>query len=68
MMKLKFLDWFILQILKATLSHLKFNIIYKILNCDYYDWLEGTASGINAYHGQYMTQYSWAEITNASLN
>lgn len=36
--------------------------------CDYYDWLEGTASGINAYHGQYMAQYSWAEITNASLN
>lgn len=36
--------------------------------CDYYDWLEGTASGINAYQGQYMAQYSWAEITNASLN
>lgn len=37
-------------------------------SCDYYDWLEGTASGINAYHGQYMAQYSWGEITNASLN
>ena len=36
--------------------------------CDYYDWLEGTASGINAYHGQYMAQYSWGEMTNASLN
>ena len=36
--------------------------------CDYYDWLEGTASGINAYHGQYMAQYSWGEITNASLD
>ncbi|MGN0495631.1 MAG: response regulator [Lachnospiraceae bacterium] len=35
--------------------------------CDYYDWLEGTAGGINAYHGQYMAQYSWGEITNASL-
>ena len=29
--------------------------------------LERTASGINAYHGQYMAQYSWGEMTNASL-
>lgn len=36
--------------------------------CDYYDWLEGTAGGINAYRGQYMAQYSWGEITNASLD
>lgn len=37
-------------------------------SCDYYDWLEGTVGGINAYQGQYMAQYSWGEITNASLN
>lgn len=30
--------------------------------------LERTASGINAYHGQYMAQYSWGEMMNASLN
>ena len=36
-------------------------------SCDYYDWIEGKPSGINAYQGQYMTQYSWGEITNASL-
>ena len=35
--------------------------------CDYYDWIEGKPSGINAYQGQYMMQYSWGEITNASL-
>ena len=35
--------------------------------CDYYDWLDGKAGGINAYHGEYITQYSWGEITNASL-
>lgn len=37
-------------------------------SCDYYDWLAGMADGINAYHGQYMAQYSWGEITNAGLN
>lgn len=36
-------------------------------SCDYYDWIEGKPSGINAYQGQYMTQYSWGEMTNASL-
>ena len=36
-------------------------------SCDYYDWIEGKPSGINAYQGQYMMQYSWGEITNASL-
>lgn len=36
-------------------------------DCDYYDWLEGKAKGINAYHGEYMAQYSWGEMTNALL-
>ena len=35
--------------------------------CDYYDYLKGLPSGINAWHGEYMTQYSWAEETGASL-
>lgn len=38
------------------------------VSCDYYEWIEGTAQGINAYRGQYMAQYSWGEITNASLS
>lgn len=33
------------------------------IDCDYYQWLEGTAVGINAYHGEYMMQYSWGEMT-----
>ncbi|MBQ9661627.1 MAG: response regulator [Oscillospiraceae bacterium] len=35
--------------------------------CDYYDWLEGLPEGLNAYHGEYMRQYSWAESTRLSL-
>ena len=37
------------------------------VDCDYYQWLDGTVSGINAYHGEFMSQYSWAEFVNASM-
>lgn len=37
------------------------------VDCDYYDFLRHIPSAVNAYHGEYMTQYSWAEITTASL-
>lgn len=35
--------------------------------CDYFDWLSGRASGINAYHGAYMEQYPWAEKTRMAI-
>ncbi|MGN1415257.1 MAG: response regulator [Oscillospiraceae bacterium] len=37
------------------------------VDCDYFDWLCGRASGINAYRGEYMTQYSWGELTHGVL-
>ena len=37
------------------------------IDCDYYDWIAGKAYAINAYRGEYMAQYSWAEITHGSL-
>lgn len=36
------------------------------ITCDYYEWLAGNAAGINAYTGEYMAQYSWAERTLGS--
>ncbi len=33
------------------------------LNCDYYDFLRQKTDAVNAYMGEYMTQYSWAEMT-----
>ncbi len=37
------------------------------IKCDFYDWLAGIPSGINAYHGEYMQQYGWAESTRINL-
>lgn len=42
-------------------------VIPDKLECDYYDWLAGKASGINAYRGEYMMQYSWSEVTHGAL-
>ncbi|MBO6146815.1 MAG: response regulator [Lachnospiraceae bacterium] len=36
--------------------------------CDYYEYLTGNPAVINAFRGEYMTQYSWAEDTLASLS
>lgn len=37
------------------------------IECDYYDFLIGKPSAVNSYHGEYMRQYSWAEMTTANL-
>jgi len=37
------------------------------ISCDYYDWKKGLPNGLNAYNGEYMSQYSWAENTHALL-
>ncbi|MEG0050346.1 MAG: response regulator [Clostridia bacterium] len=31
--------------------------------CDYYNWMQGDIEAINAYRGEYMSQYSWGELT-----
>ena len=37
------------------------------VDCDYYDYLNGKLSLERIYHGEYMAQYSFAEVTNAEL-
>ena len=37
------------------------------VDCDYYDYLNGRVALEKLYHGEYMAQYSFAEITNAEL-
>ena len=35
--------------------------------CDYYRMLRGDGDAVNAYRGEYMSQYSWAELTAGKL-
>lgn len=37
------------------------------VSCDYYRFLNGDVSQINAFLGEYMTNYDWAEFTLAGL-
>lgn len=37
------------------------------VECDYFDWNLGKAYAINAYRGEYMSQYSWSEFTHGLL-
>lgn len=39
----------------------------KAFTCDLYEYDKGEVSAINAFHGEYMLQYSWAEDTLATL-
>ena len=39
-----------------------------MLDCDYYRMLAGDAEAAKAFHGEYMSQYSWAELTEARLH
>lgn len=37
------------------------------IDCDYYQMLSGSPDALNAFQGNYMTQYSWAEMTLGKL-
>ena len=39
----------------------------ELVDCDYYEFLKGNLSAVNSYQGEYMLQYSWAEMTTAAL-
>lgn len=36
--------------------------------CDYYQFLENAFTSINTYTGEYMSEYSWAEMTTGMLS
>lgn len=38
------------------------------VDCDYYRFLKGDIDAVNTFHGEYMSNYSWAELTTAFLN
>ena len=38
------------------------------IDCDYYRMLRGDLDAVNAFQGEYMEQYSWAEPTKGRLH
>lgn len=40
----------------------------ELLDCDFYRMLEGDMEALNSFHGEYMSRYSWAEMTTALLS
>ena len=39
-----------------------------LIDCDYYRMLEGDMTAVNAFHGEYMADYSWAELTAGRMH
>lgn len=42
-------------------------VVPKLIDCDYYRWIDGEPQAINEFNGEYMSQYSWAETTLAGI-
>jgi len=38
------------------------------IKCDYYDFLDWNIDAVNAYKGEYMNNYSWAEMTADNIS
>ena len=39
----------------------------SLVDCDYYDYIKGDSYAVNSFLGEYMLQYSWAEMTLGEL-
>lgn len=44
-----------------------YSVNTESIDCDYYQMIGGDAYAVKKYTGEYMNQYSWAEMTNAWL-
>lgn len=44
-----------------------FRINPEVINCDYYDFLNGDKTAIKTFSGEFMNQYKWAESTASFL-
>lgn len=49
-------------------EHNQWAVRTELLDCDYYRMLDGDTDAVNAYRGEYMSQYSWAELTSGLLD
>ncbi|MBQ6400311.1 MAG: response regulator [Clostridia bacterium] len=53
------------EILVRRSGHLA--ILRDKVDCDYYRMIDGDMAAVNAFTGEYMTQYTWAELTTGRL-
>ena len=53
------------NVLIRTRNHTSIDV--NQVQCDLYAFLKGDADAVNSYAGEYMSNYSWAELTNARL-
>lgn len=67
--------WYMMQSLRgAGIEHIvtkQYNsssVNISEFECDYYELLKMDSKAVNSYMGEYMSQYSWAEMTVATLN
>ena len=37
------------------------------VNCDYYNFIQGDSQAVNSFRGEFMSQYSWAEMTIGTI-
>lgn len=49
-------------------EHREIAIRRELIDCDYYRMLEGDMDSLNEYSGQYMVEYSWAELKNGAIH
>ncbi|MDO5573540.1 MAG: response regulator [bacterium] len=42
-------------------------VVPDAFDCDYYMMLAGDSTALNSFHGEFMLQYSWAEMITAEL-
>lgn len=48
-------------------SRNSFSIDVNKIDCDYYRFLDGDVKAVNAYQGEFLPEYSWAEFSAAEL-
>ena len=53
----------ILEMKRGTLR-----IVPELISCDAWRFFSGDADAVNAYRGEYMSAYSWAEETESFLS
>ncbi len=48
-------------------QHNSISIDTSKIDCDYYQFIDGDEQAMKLYMGEYMSQYSWADVTNIYL-